>query len=147
MTKRAVLVGLAGVVGTAVASHFLGSRPDAAYGDGPLAPCPGTPNCALVRVPLAAAPEQAQAAARRAVQSHGSWRTGRAVRVTPTADGTEALFAVGPFRDRLAVAVEADGAGGSTLWIRSAAGQGRSDLGVNRARARQIAEAVRSEVG
>ena len=146
MTKRTVLLGLAGVAGVVIASDRLGSRPDVTTGDGPLAPCPGVPNCALVRVPLAAAPERVEAAALRAVQTHRSWRTGRAASVTPTASGVTAAFAVGPFRDRLAVAVEADDAGGSVLWVRSAAGQGRSDLGVNRARVRQLVETVRSEL-
>ena len=66
--------------------------------------------------------------------------------MTPTDGGVEAAFAIGPFRDQLAVVVEADDAGGSVLWIRSAAEQGRSDLGVNRARVRQLAEAVRAEL-
>lgn len=147
MTKRSVFAGLAGLAGVMAASHFLGSRPEAAYGDGPLAPCPGTPNCALVRAPLAAPPERVEAAALAAVRSHHSWRTGRAASVTPTASGAEAAFAVGPFTDRLAVAVEPDGAGGSVLWVRSAAEQGRSDLGVNRVRARRIADDVRRAVG
>ena len=146
MTKRAVLLGLAGVAGAVFASDRLGSRPDVAYGDGPLARCPGVPNCALVRVPLAEPPEQVEAAALRAVQAHQSWRTGRAASVTPTASGLRATFAVGPFRDRLAVAVEADGVGGAVLWVRSAAEHGRSDLGVNRARVRQLVEAVEAEL-
>ena len=146
MTKRAVLLGLAGIAGVMVASDRLGSRPETATGDGPLAPCPGVPNCALVRVRLATPAERVEAAALAAVQTHRSWRTGRAVSVAPTASGVSATFAVGPFRDRLAAAVEADDAGGSVLWVRSAAQHGRSDLGVNRARVHQIVDAVRAEL-
>ena len=146
MTKRTALLGLAVVAGGGVASHFLGSRPDVAYGDGPLPPCPNVPNCALVRVPLAAGVDEVERAAQAAVRGGLPWWLGRLTRVTATASGLRAQFAVGPFRDRLAVAVEPDG-GGSVLWIRSAATAGRSDLGVNRQRARRIAEAVQAEVG
>ena len=146
MTKRTALFGLAALVGGGVASHFLGSRPEAAYGDGPLRPCPNVPNCALVRVPLAAGVERAERAAFAAVRSDLGWWLGRLASVEKAPDGLRAEFAVGPFRDRLAVAVEAEG-DGSVLWIRSASTVGRSDLGVNRQRARRVAEAVRAEVG
>ena len=146
MTKRTALLGLAVVAGGGVASHFLGSRPDVAYGDGPLAPCPNVPNCALIRVPLAAGVERAERAAEVAVRGDLPWWLGRLTRVTATPGGLRAQFAVGPFQDQLAVAVEAEG-DGSVLWIRSASTVGRSDLGVNRQRARRIAQAVRAEVG
>ena len=146
MTKRAVLLGLAVVAGGGVASHFLGSRPDAAYGDGPLEPCPDVPNCALVRVPLATGVKRAERAAQAAVRGGLPWWLGRLTRVTATGSGLRAQFAVGPFHDQLAVAVEADG-DGSVMWIRSASAVGRSDLGVNRRRVRRIADAVRAEVG
>ncbi len=147
MTKRTVLLGLAGVAGAMVLSRQLGSRPEAAYGDGPLAPCPSDPNCALVRVRLAAPTERVEAAALAVVRTHQTWRTGRATSVTPTASGVEATFTVGPFVDRFALTVEPDDAGGSVLWIRSAAQQGRSDLGVNRARVRGIVDRIRTELG
>ena len=142
MTKRAVLLGVAGVVGAVVVSDRIGSRPAVRYGDGPLAPCGTEPNCSLVRVRLAADAGAVQPVVLAAVQSHATWRTGRAVRVTPTDDGVRALFAVGPFRDRLAAAVQADESGGSVLWVRSQAETGRSDLGVNRARVRQVVDTV-----
>ena len=145
MTRRALGLGLALVVGGVVASRVLGSRPEAAYGDGPLAPCPSSPNCALVRVPLAAPPARVRAAARTAVQRDASWHTGRAHRVAPTDDGLQATFTVGPFRDRLAVAVEAEG-DGSVLWVRSRSEIGRSDLGINRLRVRRLVEAIRAEL-
>ena len=147
MTKRTLLLGLAGVAGAAVLGDRVGSRPDPGADGGPLSACGPAPNCARVRVPLAAPVERAQAAAVAAVQAHGSWRTGRAVAVEPTASGARATFAVGPFRDRLAVAVEGDGAGGSVLWVKSEARVGRSDLGVNRARARRIADETRARLG
>ena len=146
MTQRVVLIGLAGIAGAVLVSHRLGSRPEAAYGDGPLAPCPNVPNCSLVRVRLAAPVEQVEAAALAAVRTHRSWRTGRAVSVIPMHGGVEAAFAVGPFADRLTVAVGADD-DGSVLWVRSAAEKGRSDLGVNRARVRGIVDQIRAELG
>ena len=146
MTKRAVLLGLAGVAGAAALGEVLGSRPDPGTDGGPLAACGTVPNCALVRRDLAASPERVRAAALAAVQSHGSWRTGRAVSVTPTDDGVRGVFAVGPFRDRLAGAVEPDGPGRSVLWVRSAAGVGRTDLGVNRARAHQVSSEIARRV-
>ncbi len=145
MTKRAVFLGLAVVAGGAVASRVLGSRPDAQYGDGPLAPCSRHPNCALVRVPLEADPDRVEQAARAAVNSDLPWWLGRIASVAPTDGGLRAEFAVGPFRDRLTVAVEPDG-DGAVAWIRSASVVGRSDLGVNRARVQRIIDAIRAEL-
>ncbi len=146
MTKRTVLAGLAVLAGGGIASHFLGSRPDATYGDGPLRPCPNVPNCALVRVPLAAGVDRAERAAFTALRSDLGWWLGRLASAEKVADRLQAEFTVGPFRDRVAIAVEAEG-DGSVVWIRSASTVGRSDLGVNRQRARRIAQALRAEAG
>ena len=144
--SRAVRLGLGAVllvVAGGVASHVSGSRPEAPSG-GPLAACPDAPNCARVRVALAQPPDAVRRAARRALPRLGG-RTGRADAVSATEAGARARFAVGPFRDDLDVAVEAEGAG-SVLWVRSASRTGRSDLGVNRARVAAFVAAVRAEL-
>lgn len=145
MTKRTVLLGLAVVAGGAAASHVLGSRPDAQYGDSPLEPCSTHPNCALLRVPLAAGAGRVERAAMVAVQSDLPWWTGRLDSVESTPGGLKADFVVGPFQDRLTLAVMPEG-DGSVVWIRSAALVGRSDLGVNRARVRRLVDAIRAEL-
>lgn len=145
MTKRTVFVGMAIVAGGGVISHLLGSRPAARYGDGPLSPCPDIPNCAIVRVPLAADAQRVEEAALAAVRGDLPWWLGRPTSIDLTVGGVEAEFTVGLFRDRLAVAVEPDGEG-SVLWIRSASAVGRTDLGINRLRVQRLTEAVRAEL-
>lgn len=144
--RRGVLVGL-GVAGVAAvglsASRALGSRPDEPGYPGPLPTCGDVPNCYRARVRLAADPEAVRAAAFAGVRSHGDWFTGRAVRVAPTDDGLAAVFKAGPFRDDVAVAVEAVEGGGSVLHVRSASRVGENDLGVNRRRARRLVDEIR----
>ena len=148
MTRRArVALGLAGLAaltaGGLVVSRTLGSRPAHAGMDGPIPACPRSPNCERVRVPLDAAPDDVRAAALGALRQSGGL-TGRAVRLAPTPDGARVVFAVGPFRDDVVLAVEAAPGGGSVLWLRSASRTGRSDLGVNRWRVARIVEATRA---
>lgn len=138
--RRGVLVGLgvAGLAGALAASRALGSRPDEPGFDGPLPLCEGRSNCYRARTTLGAAPEAARDAALEAVRAHNHLLTGRALRVTPTDRGLDAVFRSGPFRDDVTVAVVPRPGGGSVLHIRSASRVGESDLGVNRLRARQL---------
>ena len=136
-------VGAAVLIVGGVASHLLGSRPETPLG-GPLAECPDTPNCARVRVAMSQPPGAVRDAVQRALPHLGGW-TGRAASVEETEAGVHATFAVGPFRDSVDVAVEAEGTG-SVLWVRSASRTGRSDLGVNRARVAALVAAVQAEL-
>lgn len=133
-------IGVA-VVAWAAAGHLLGSRPEAVEADAPVAPCPGDPNCARLRVPVAAPPEAVVAAVHAALGRVRGLTIGSPETVVPTASGALATFAVGPFQDDVAVEVEA-GSRGAVLWVRSASRTGRGDLGVNRRRAHRIVEAV-----
>lgn len=127
-------VGVATLAAGLIVSAGMGSAPDAPAG-GPLAACGPNPNCARVRVTIAAPPETVRAAAREALVETG------ATAIDATEAGWNAAAPIGPFVDDVAVALEADGAG-SVLWIRSASRVGRSDLGVNARRARRLAEAT-----
>ncbi|WP_420454516.1 DUF1499 domain-containing protein [Rubrivirga sp.] len=124
-----------------VASEALGSRPQATEADAPVPPCPSTPNCARLRVPVASAPLAVTEAVHRAFSGLGDTGLGTPAAFVPTATGALATFAVGPFQDEVAVEVE-PASRGSVLWVRSAAESGRSDLGVNRRRAQRVVEAV-----
>lgn len=139
--RRGALVGLglaALAAGGIVASRALGSRPDEPGYDGPLPLCDGVPNCYRGRITLAASPEATRGAALAAAREHRDVLSGRALRVTPTETGLTAVFRAGPFRDDLALAVEAGPEGGSVLHVRSAARVGESDLGINRLRVRRL---------
>ncbi len=140
MTRAAWIgAGVAVLLVGGIGSHLLGSRPEVPAG-GPIAPCPGTPNCARVRAFVAAPPEAVRTAVRQALEDDG------ATDVEETEPGWTAAAPVGPFVDDLEIAVETDGAG-SALWIRSAARVGRSDMGVNARRARRLVNAVQRTVG
>lgn len=139
-TTRRVLSGVGVLALGMAASALLGSRPDATEADAPVAACPDTPNCARLRVAVAAPPADVRAAARRALASTGGL-TGSPEAVADTPTGALATVRLGPFLDD--VAVEVDNAPrGAVLWVRSASRVGRSDLGVNRWRARRIVDAV-----
>ena len=143
MWKKLGLGALA-VAGAGALGHVLGSTPDAPEG-GPLAPCPSVPNCARARVALDATPAATLDAAFVALAEVSGLTMGALAERTRTATGARAVYRLGPFRDRLAVAVEPDG-DGSVLWVRSAASVGRSDLGVNARRARAVVRAVRARL-
>ena len=147
--SRGAKLGL-GLLGVAVvglgSSRVLGSRPADPAAHGPLAPCPGDPNCTHHQVRLDATPEAVRAAAEETVRDDEHWLTGRARDITYTASGLKAVYRTGPFDDDLTAAVEADGEG-SVLTVRSASRVGRSDLGVNRLRVRRLTEAVRARLG
>ena len=140
MRRLWVIVAGLGTLGAGLAaSRALGSRAETT-GAGPLAPCPGVPNCARVAVPLAAPVADVLAAVPGALAEIG------ARDVSETAGGFVAVAPTGPFKDDVAVAVEsADG--GSVLWVRSASRVGRSDLGVNARRVDHLVAAVRQRVG
>ncbi len=133
-------IGAVAVVGM-VAAEALGSRPDATDADAPVPPCPSTPNCARLRVPVAAAPLAVTEAVHRAFGGSGDSGLGAPAAFVPTPNGALASFAVGPFQDEVVVEVE-PASRGAVLWVRSASEAGRSDLGVNRRRARRVVEAV-----
>lgn len=140
MTRPAWIgLGVAVLVLGGIGSHLLGSMPEVPAG-GPLAPCPGTPNCARVRAFVAAPPETVRIAARQVLEDDG------ALDVEEMESGWTAAAPIGPFVDDLEIAVEADGAG-SALWVRSASRVGRSDLGVNARRARRLVSAVQRLAG
>lgn len=141
--SRAAWIGL-GVAGVAVliASAALGSRPEATEADAPVPPCPDSPNCARLRVPVAETPLAVTNAVHQAFSGVGDdGGLGAPSAFVPTEAGALAAFAVGPFEDDVVIAVE-PASRGSVLWVRSAARSGWSDLGVNRRRARRIVEAV-----
>ncbi|WP_412060320.1 DUF1499 domain-containing protein [Rubrivirga sp. IMCC45206] len=139
-TTRRVVVGVGVVTLGLVASHLLGSRPEATEADAPVAVCPGTPTCARVRVEIAAPPADVRAAARRALTGTGGL-TGSTEAVTDTPTGALATVRIGPFVDE--VAVEVDNAPtGAVLWVRSASRVGGTDLGVNRWRTHRLVDAV-----
>ena len=129
------------IVAGFVASRALGSRPEATETDAPIAPCPSTPNCARLRVPVAETPLAVTQAVHQAFSGIGDESLGAPSAYVPTETGALASFAVGPFEDDVVIEVE-PASRGSTLWIRSASRVGRSDLGVNRRRARRVVEAV-----
>lgn len=137
LPSRRVWIGLGVLVGLgAVASEALGSRPEADERDAPVAPCPGTPNCARLRVPVAAAPPAVVNAIHQTLRDVPG-----AAQIVPTPTGALATFTTGPFTDDVAVEVER-GSSGSVMWVRSTARLGRSDLGVNARRARRIVRTV-----
>ena len=134
-------VGAAAVVALA-AGEALGSRPEATETDAPVSPCPATPNCARLRIPVAETPLAVTQAVHQAFSGVGDESgLGTPSAFVPTDTGALAAFAVGPFQDDVTVAVE-PASRGSVLWVRSAARVGRSDLGVNRRRAGRVVEAV-----
>ena len=137
MPGKKVWIGLGVVLVLGVGvSRLLGSRPEATELDAPIARCPSTPNCARLRVPLAADPLAVVDAVHQTLPSLSG-----ASLVTPTPTGALAAFTVGPFSDEVAVEVEA-GSRGAVLWVRSASRVGRSDWGVNARRAQRIVAAV-----
>jgi uncharacterized protein (DUF1499 family) len=129
-------------VAVVVTNAALGSRPDATEADAPVPPCPDAPNCARLRVPVAATPVAVTNAVHQAFRGIGDDSgLGTPSAFVPTDAGALAAFPVGPFEDDVVIAVE-PASRGSVLWVRSAARDGWSDLGVNRRRARRIVEAV-----
>ncbi|PAP77501.1 DUF1499 domain-containing protein [Rubrivirga marina] len=124
------------------AGYALGSRPEATEADAPVPPCPSTPNCARLRIPIAETPLAVTNAVHQAFSGIGDDNgLGVPSAFVPTESGALASFAVGPFQDDVVIAVE-PASRGSVLWVRSSARVGGSDLGVNRRRARRIVEAV-----
>lgn len=140
-SRRGLIVTVAVLGAGLVAGELLGSRPEATEADAPVAPCPGEPRCARLRVPVALPAVTVVDALHRQLPGVGGLLIGSPQTVVPTPTGALASFSVGPFTDDVAVEVE-EASSGSVLWVRSAARFGRSDLGVNRRRARAVVEAV-----
>lgn len=143
------LLALAGIGAAGVAvSHRVGSRPEAEGVENPLPPCPrGVPNCSRMTRAIPAPPDEVRRAAEAAVRGGASLLTGRADEVMLTDGGLRAIYKTGPFADDLAIEVTPGAAGTSLLHIRSAARTGRSDLGVNRARAQRLVADVQTRLG
>ena len=121
----------------------MGSRPEATEVDAPVPPCPSTPNCARLRVPVSATPLTVTEAVQNVFNGLGDSGLGEPTAYVPTPGGALASFSVGPFEDDVVIEVE-PAPQGSVLWVRSASRSGRSDLGVNARRAARIAAAIAS---
>ncbi len=139
LTGLTALLGL-GAVGF-VASRAMGSRPNGAAPDNPLPPCPDVPNCFRTSRSYGRPAAEVYEAAAEAVRAHHGLITGRAAHVKKDGLRLDAVFSTGPFRDDLSLVVTGD-ALGSVLHLRSAARVGNGDLGINRARAESLLDAI-----
>lgn len=143
---RRLGVVVLGLMGLACA----GSTPSgaAAPGNG-LAPCPSTPNCvssearrasqAVAPFRLAAPPDQAWAAARRAVSDLPRTRIVEEEANRLRAESRSLLFR---FVDDLELRLDR---AANSIAVRSASRVGRSDLGVNRDRVEELRERLQGE--
>ena len=139
LTTLTALLGL-GAVGF-VASRALGSRPNGATADNPLPACPDVPNCYRTSRAYGLPAADAYQAAVEAIRNHQGLITGKVDHLKKDGLRLDAVFSTGPFQDDLSLVVTGD-ALGSVVHMRSAARIGASDLGVNRARAEAILDAI-----
>jgi uncharacterized protein (DUF1499 family) len=145
---RLGLAGL-GIIAFGVVTSMMGSRPEGVAAASPLEPCPDSPNCYSTSVQLPGHPRRIAIAAKNAVRGHASWRTG-GWSAKGHFDGVyrvESTFRVGfVFFDDVVIEVTPVSATAGLLHIRSASRIGRSDLGVNRARVRELLDKIREEL-
>ena len=145
--KRFVF-GLLALAGVGVAtSRKMGSRPEVAGVDSPLAPCGPYPNCTRISRAVPADAETVRRVAEAAVRTDRGLLTGRPDQISLTDGGLRATYKAALFIDDLALEVTPGADGHSVLHLRSSSRVGRSDLGTNRRRVERIVADVLARLG
>ena len=142
LSRLGILAGLTGA-GIAI-SRAIGST-DEATSANPLPPCPDDMlNCFRASRPFGASTEVIGRAIDRAVRGHAHVLTGRPVEIRRDGLRLDAVFQIGPLKDDVTLVAEGDSLG-SVVHLRSASRVGRSDMGLNRLRAKVLFDAIAAE--
>lgn len=108
----------------------------------PLPPCPDSPNCVRLSVPLDMGPDDAMSACEAILERMGP----EEVESDSQAHQIDAVFRIAlfGFRDDFAIRITEGNSGGSILHLSSRSRVGRGDLGVNRRRVQEFLSSIQS---
>lgn len=108
----------------------------------PIQPCPDSPNCVRLSVPLDMGPDKLMSACETILQGMGPEQ----VESASQTHQIDAVFriAIFGFKDDFAIRITEDKSGGSILHVSSRSRVGKGDLGVNRRRVQEFLSSIQS---